>query len=431
MSWMFSGCKGLTSLDLSGFNTGNVTDMSCMFSDCSGLTSLDISSFKTDNVTSMSYMFLKCSDLTSLDLSSFKTDNVREMGSMFDGCSSLTILDLSSFFTNSVSDMQNMFFMCSKLQTIYVNNVWTTDKVSIGHDMFSGCSSIVGGQGTTFDSAHTDKEYARIDGNGGPGYLTRSEKNNVLSAYGKFNGNGTVLTYYYDENFTGDLVAIGEIPYSQREKLTTVVFDASFANFTSITSTRSWFYGCSNLTTITGIENLKTDNVTDMSYMFYNCSSLTSLDLSGFKTDNVTSMSDMFSYCRSLTTIYVGNGWSTEKVTWGDYMFSGCRKLVGGEGTAYDNSHTDHTYARIDGGAEAPGYFTYKASQPDMKGDVNGDQTIDVADIASVISVMAEGSAGDPPASADVNGDGTVDVADIATIISIMAAKARQQEIED
>ena len=55
-------------------------------------------------------------------------------------------------------------------------------------------------------------------------------------------------------------------------------------------------------------------------------------------------------------------------------------------------------------------------------GDVNSDGTVDVADIASVISVMA-GSAGDSPASADVNGDGTVDVADIATIISIMAGE--------
>ena len=56
-----------------------------------------------------------------------------------------------------------------------------------------------------------------------------------------------------------------------------------------------------------------------------------------------------------------------------------------------------------------------------MPGDVNGDGTVDVADIAAVISVMANGSAGDPPASADVNGDGTVDVADIASVISIMA----------
>jgi len=62
--------------------------------------------------------------------------------------------------------------------------------------------------------------------------------------------------------------------------------------------------------------------------------------------------------------------------------------------------------------------FTFDGS---LTGDANGDGTVDVADIATVISVMADGSAGDSPASADVNGDGTVDVADIATIISIMA----------
>ena len=109
-------------------------------------------------------------------------------------------------------------------------------------------------------------------------------------------------------------------------------------------------------------------------------------------------------------------------------MFFGCTNLVGGAGTAYDNSHTDHTYARIDGGTEAPGYFTYKASQPSTTADVNGDLTVDVADIASVIRVMAKGG---NDATAYMNGDGTVDVADIATIISVMAARARQQDIED
>ena len=71
---------------------------------------------------------------------------------------------------------------------------------------------------------------------------------------------------------------------------------------------------------------------------------------------------------------------------------------------------------------------TYNVTYPDpepepVNGDVNGDKVIDVADIASVISVMAAASTGDAPASADVNGDGVVDVADIATIISIMAVK--------
>ena len=66
-----------------------------------------------------------------------------------------------------------------------------------------------------------------------------------------------------------------------------------------------------------------------------------------------------------------------------------------------------------------------------LKGDVNLDGSVDVADIATIISVMASGSAGDSPASADVNGDGTVDVADIATVISIMAANARLQQLAD
>ena len=71
MSNMFSGCSGLTSLNLSNFNTSQVTDMSYMFSDCSGLTRLDLSSFYTWYVTDMSGMFSGCSSLTSLDLSNF------------------------------------------------------------------------------------------------------------------------------------------------------------------------------------------------------------------------------------------------------------------------------------------------------------------------------------------------------------------------
>ena len=63
--------------------------------------------------------------------------------------------------------------------------------------------------------------------------------------------------------------------------------------------------------------------------------------------------------------------------------------------------------------------------------DTNFDGTVDVADIATVISVMAAGASGSESKTADVNGDGTVDVADIATIISEMAAQARQQDIED
>ena len=56
LSCMFSDCSSLTSIDLSNFNTNNVTNMSCMFSGCSSLTSINLCNFNTNNVTNMSYM---------------------------------------------------------------------------------------------------------------------------------------------------------------------------------------------------------------------------------------------------------------------------------------------------------------------------------------------------------------------------------------
>ena len=86
-------CKSLgnvTSMDLSGFNTTNVTYMNGMFAGCSGLTALDLSSFDTANVPLMYGMFYDCSGLTALDLSFFDTANVTDMTDMFNGCSGLT-----------------------------------------------------------------------------------------------------------------------------------------------------------------------------------------------------------------------------------------------------------------------------------------------------------------------------------------------------
>ncbi|MBO5826522.1 MAG: BspA family leucine-rich repeat surface protein, partial [Treponema sp.] len=104
-SSMFYECYKLTFIDLSGFDTSNVTDMSYMFYDCEALTTLDLSGFDTSNVTDMSYMFYDCEALTTLDVSSFDTSNVTDMGYMFSLCSALTTLDLSGFDTSNVTDM--------------------------------------------------------------------------------------------------------------------------------------------------------------------------------------------------------------------------------------------------------------------------------------------------------------------------------------
>ncbi|MBO6145563.1 MAG: BspA family leucine-rich repeat surface protein [Bacilli bacterium] len=179
MNRMFYGCSSLTSLNLGNFNTNKVTSMSSMFSDCSSLTSLDLSNFDTNKVTSMEAMFWKCSSLTNLNLSSFDTSNVTDMSWMFLDCSNLTSLDLSSFNTSNVTDMWEMFSSCTNLRTIYVSakgdfdvsNV-TVSSTSSFNTIFSGSTSLKGMNGTTYDSNHVDKEYARIDKSGTPGYFS-------------------------------------------------------------------------------------------------------------------------------------------------------------------------------------------------------------------------------------------------------------------
>jgi surface protein len=63
---MFYNCSSLTSLDVSSFDTHNVTDMGTMFGKCSSLTTLDLSSFDTSKVTKMDWMFYTCDALTSI-----------------------------------------------------------------------------------------------------------------------------------------------------------------------------------------------------------------------------------------------------------------------------------------------------------------------------------------------------------------------------
>ena len=105
-----------------------------------------------------------------------------------------------------------------------------------------------------------------------------------------------------------------------------VIFDASFANARP-TSCYKWFDGCKNLTTIDGIEYLNTENVTNMSGMFRDCSALTTLNVSNFDTKNVTNMSGMFRDCSALTTLNVSN-FDTKNVTSMSEMFYGCYALT-------------------------------------------------------------------------------------------------------
>ena len=366
MSSMFDGCSSLKNVNLLLFNTENVTDMNAMFYKCSSLTDLNMSSFNTEKVTNMQHMFFGCTGLTSLDVTIFNTANVTSMLSMFYGCSGLTSIDLSSFKTDKVTDMRAMFFNCSSLTTIYAGNKWNTEALTADSVMFSGCTNLVGSAGTVYDANHIDAKYAHIDGGAdNPGYF--SEKG--PEPYASLSDNNTVLTFYYDgKKMDREGMSVGPFAgysdrgwYEQRENITKVVFDDSFAQYTELTSTFSWFDQGKNIVSIEGLSNLNTENVVNMHSMFEACSSLTTLDLSHFNTAKVKDFGNMFAGCSNLTTIYVGEGWSTEAVTEeSTNMFAECTKLVGGVGTVYDADHIDKAYAHIDGGTSDPGYLTDK-----------------------------------------------------------------------
>ena len=194
-----------------------------------------------------------------------------------------------------------------------------------------------------------------------------------------------------------------------------------FVNQVVPMNTKRWFQGCENLIEIKHFQNLNTSSVINMSSMFWKCSKITSIDLSNFDTRkvvnmsgmfykcikleylnlstfdtrNVTSMGSMFdggysymalkeidlsgsfntdklentncmfSWCKDLKTIYVNENFNNTNITRSTEMFYRCNALIGGNGTKFNSSIQDKTYARIDGGptSSTPGYFTLKSIQ--------------------------------------------------------------------
>ena len=417
MSFMFSGCAGLSSLDIANFNTQNVTDMSYMFNNCSGLVSLGLGKdFVTDNVTDMSSMFQNCSSLPRLDLRYANTSKVTKFGFMFSECTSLTELNIRLFDVSATDYLAFIFGNCTSLTTIYCNNDWYqyVDQIS-PMPVFSGCSQLVGGNGSSCDGAMVfdDLIYATPDLAGHTGYFTNDEE-----LYAVLEEDNTTLTLRYDKEklLRGGVTDWAvynnapENPNKDVNNITKIVFDES-VKAAKPTSCFSWFDAFEQLESIEHLDYLNTEEVTNMEYMFNSCEKLQSLDLSHFNTEKVTRMFCMFLGCHSLTRLNISsfntanvtdmtgmfyackelkqlnvNNFDLSNVEYTDYMFAGCSKLVsicctkdwttapklksslymfnnskslvGAAGTKYNSNITDISYARLDDGLAHKGYFT-------------------------------------------------------------------------
>ena len=335
MRYLFSSCQSLESLDLSGFNTENVTSMESMFSQCSSLRSLDLSSFNTSKVIDMHLMFYKCTNLESIDLSSFDTENLQQMANMFYSCTKLEKLDLSSFATPNMTSMLSAFQYCKNLKTIYVTSAFTTDKVTEGPYAFAGCVNL--------PNYNPDKTGVEMAHTGAGGYLTAA-----TASWVRWDApTGTLSFHRSATKPAGDNIldlGYGNYPNwdTHAAEIKKVVFKAGFRDETHTTCSK-WFSGCTNLTSIEGIENLNTSNVKNMNEMFAQCSNLETLDLSHFNTEKVGNMSNMFNGCTKLHDLNISS-FNTENVTNMYGMFYGCSSLE-----TLDLSHFNTRNVRKDG----------------------------------------------------------------------------------
>ena len=150
---MFLGCSNMTSIDLSGLDTSEVTDMSGMFNYCISLSSLDVSGFDTSRVENMYRMFRYCEALTSLDVSDFDGSSVKSIGFMFYQCGALKTLNLGAFNPCAATDMQGVFASCSALGSLDLSGFSAAAATNMS-SMFSGCGSLAELDLRSFDTSH-------------------------------------------------------------------------------------------------------------------------------------------------------------------------------------------------------------------------------------------------------------------------------------
>ncbi|MBP5433036.1 BspA family leucine-rich repeat surface protein [Ruminococcus sp.] len=377
-------------IDLSKADTSRVTNMAGMFSFCISLIDVDLSGLDASNVTHMNDLFYTCQSLKSIDLSGIDTSNVIDMHSMFCGCCSLESLDLSELDTSSVTNMDSMFKYCSSLESLDLSS-FDTSSVKSMEMMFGSCIAL-----TSID-------------------LSGINTSNVIDMGCMF-------------------VGCSSLKY----------LDLSGFDTSNVTIMDNMFDGCKALTTV-DISGFNTKKVSSMVRLFAGCRSLQSIDISGFDfsglsssyfNDNksfVDNYYDMFKNCKELKTIYADRALNI-KNNYRNNLFSGCINLVGGNGTKFDESKIDVTYAHIDEPGN-PGYFTEKKNgsgtdsvQKTRKlGDATDDGIIDAVDASNILSQYTKYSTGvaEPTTEdlsvCDVNKDGYIDSVDASNVLAYYA----------
>ena len=276
MRILFNKCKKLK--EIKGFDkldTSKVIDMEGLFQNCITLEYIDLSNFDTSNVTNMAFMFNHCNRLKEIKgLDKFITSKATTMEGMFQSCFKLEFIDVSSFDTSNVEIMNFMFVDCFKLKGIKGINKLNTKKVTNMTGMFENCLSLKYLNIENFDTSNvTNMSYM----------FNKCKKLKEIKGMDKFNTINLTTTYAMFQFCT------------EIEKIDLSGFDTS-----NVTNMSYMFNKCKKLKEIKGLNTFITKNVKDMARMFNECSELENLVLTSFETPNVTNFSSMFNKCNNL-----------------------------------------------------------------------------------------------------------------------------------
>ena len=283
--------------------------------------------------------FSGCSKLEEIDFGDHVDMSANtSMNSMFNGCSSLTELDLTGWSTSSVLNTYNMFQGCSKLRVIYATDSLSFANVTNGSGIFSQCTVLYGGLGTSANNQNVS--YARIDQLGQPGAFTDpAQRVYAVVSEEEVVSEETVTTVKVltfqrvpgEEGSISYSVAAGgytstNLPPWKDDGIEKVRFEfAADDVFTPGTMTY-WFYNCANLKEIDFSGNVDFSALKSLSYTFYGCTALKELSLSNLSVPVLTDVSYMCYGCTSLTKALLPD-WSTPNLTRMNYMFYGCSAL--------------------------------------------------------------------------------------------------------
>ena len=310
-----------------GINLKAIIDLSNVFQDFTSL--IDIDGFELMDLSqaeNLQYSFANIG-IEKITINS-TISNAIDLRGMFANCATLSEVTFGEKFdTSDATDMSGMFANCKNLTTIKFSKNFTTENVTNMSRMFEGCEKLA------------SSGNMRLAGNG----------ERIFGA-----GNGEIDLSNFDTENVTDMSSMFKDCKDVKK-----VFFGSGINTENVNDMSSMFENCESIVDI-DTASFSVIQVTDMSNMFKNCKVIDAIDLASFETSALTNTSGMFENCSNLEVIIASSSFSVAGVVIDANMFTGCDKLVGGEGTSYSEALiSTKSYAVVDKGAAEPGYFTW------------------------------------------------------------------------